>query len=466
MMQKRQLVVNSIYYTTGEVFPRIISVLLLPVLTKYLTPAEYGINSYTNTVMMFSFVFCSLSLNTYLLRNYYKEDTPEGRKAITGNIFILMLMVNGSVTILELLTFPFLIARLSIQVPFNPFFFLAIANNFLEGISIVPLVIYRVQEKARQFATVNMTRTFLQFILTYVLITRCHYGLLSVYMSRLFVNIIYTILFLVILYRNSLFRPDKELFRKALRFSLPLLPGALSYLFILSFDRIVLERNLGLNELGLYSSAATLSLTLNIIIQGLYRSFEQKIFKEHNSPYYERVTDMLYKYFLVCLLTGGFLLSIFSREVFILFTSRKFLDAYKLVGWLVVPVIISGLTTFLGTLLIADHRQKLITKATLISLLITFAGNLTLIKILGVYGAIWTMAASFFFVFFFYMRHVSLRNKYIPELLILLTILIAADLLLQGTSLSLAAAIALKMVFSALYFGLCLFLLRVRLSRI
>lgn len=39
-----KIVKSTIYYSIGEIVPRIISFLLLPILTTYLTPSEYGIN--------------------------------------------------------------------------------------------------------------------------------------------------------------------------------------------------------------------------------------------------------------------------------------------------------------------------------------------------------------------------------------------------------------------------------------
>src|SRR5260370_29519718 len=53
------------------------------------------------------------------------------------------------------------------------------------------------------------------------------------------------------------------------------------------------SKSVGLGLLGLYSTAATLALALNIIIQGLYRAFEQNIFEKHGQPGYHQVTDEL-----------------------------------------------------------------------------------------------------------------------------------------------------------------------------
>jgi O-antigen/teichoic acid export membrane protein len=464
-MRNRKLVVNSIYYTIGEILPKVIGFFLLPLLTKYLSPADYGINSYTNTVMLFSFAFSSLSLNTFLLRNYYKEENIDERKKIIWSVFSLSLATNAVVSGIELVVFPWLLSTWKIAVPFYPFFLLAILNNFLEGFSIIPLVLYRIRQNARLFVTINASKTILQFALTYVLLTSCHYGLVGVYLARLAVNIPYTLLFLVIVYQASIRRVDVQQIRRGLTFSLPLLPGALSFLFISTFDRIVLERTIGLTALGLYAVASTLALTLNVIVQGLYKTFEQKLFEKHGTPAYGQVADTLYKYFIVCLTTGGFVLSLYSKEVFLLFTSHRYLLAYEMVPLLTVSVVVAGISTFLGTLLIAEHQQKVITKATLVSVLLTFAGTLSLIRLFGAYGAILTSIASFLCLYVIYLWQLRLKNHYIAPTLLLLASIPALCYGINRFDLPLLGSMAIKAVLSVLFFGGCLALFKVRLSR-
>jgi O-antigen/teichoic acid export membrane protein len=465
-MPRKKLVVDSIYYTIGEVLPRVVGFFLLPVLTRWLTPAEYGINSYTSTVMLFSFALSSLSLNTFLLRNYYKEDTETGRKRIIGNIFLLTVLTNGLLSGLELLIFPRALVWLKVGIPFHPFFLLAIVNNFLDGLSIVPMVIYRVRKHARTFVLVNSAKVILQFAATWLMLALLHKGLTGVYLARLYVNIPFSILFILIVRSGGAFRPDGAQMRRALQFSLPLLPGVMSYLFLSTFDRIVLEKNLGLTSLGLYSTAATLSLALNVIVQGLYRPFEQRIFETHGAPDYGKVTDTLYRYFLACLLTGGFLLGLFSREIFLFFTSAKYLPAYPLVPLLVVPVVLSGINGFIALLAIADHRQLMITRATILSVCVSIPGTLILVRWLGVYGAILSSSISFGIVGWYYLWSMKLSRNYVWAWGGLLALLPLTSLAFQAAGLPVLYEILLKTGAAGLYGLLCISIFRIDLKSI
>ena len=463
-MQNRRLVINTIYYTIGEILPRIIGFFLLPLLTHYLTPAEYGIYSYTNTVMLFTFALSTLSLNTFLLRNYYKEERPEDKRRIIGNIFLLMLLTNAGVTALELLLFPGLLVWLKTGIPFRPYFLLAIVNNFMEGITVIPLIIYRIRQDARMFVLLSAGRVFLQFGLTAVLLTRWHYGLTGVYLARTFVGIPFTLLYLGIIYRNAFFRIDRLQMLKALRFSLPLLPGVLSYLFITTFDRMVLEKNVGLRSLGLYSTAATLALAVNIITQGLYRAFEQKIFEKHGRPEYETVMDGLHRYFLAALLAGGFVVSLFSREIFLFFTAPEFRPAYRLVPLLIVPVILNGLITFLNVLVIAEQRQTVITQGMSISLVVAIPATFGFIWLWGVYGAILSSAISFGIVVGYYLFKLRLKHPHVLAWGSLLLLLVGICQGVQWLDVGLVPMLFIKVGLAAGYLGLCAFCFKIRLT--
>ena len=62
--------INTIYYSLGELLPKVISFLLLPLYTRYLSPSDYGIVSYTTTITTFLSVIGMLGLNSHVLRYF------------------------------------------------------------------------------------------------------------------------------------------------------------------------------------------------------------------------------------------------------------------------------------------------------------------------------------------------------------------------------------------------------------
>lgn len=423
---------NVVLYTLGEMIPRVLSFLLLPVLTKYLTTSDYGISSYITTVVTFLFVLTTLSVNTYALRTYYKLKSEDEKKKLLGNLFLFLTAWGLVMLTLEALLFPVLLKAFSVQVPFYPYFLLGLIINFFDVVSIIPLVSYRVNEDAKGFVALSVGRTVLQYIFVLLLVAIFKMGLFGSLMGRLLGCVPFAIIYVLIIKRKGIFSLNKEQIKHALLFSLPLLPGALSYLVISMFDRIILERYVSLNELGLYSVASTLALTLNIIIQGIYRSFEQKIFREHNNEGYVILTDKLYKIYIAALCIPGFCMILFAKEVLLFFTSPQYYSAQQYVPYLVVAVIVSGINTFFSTLLIADNRRKVVSYSSFVAAVVSFIGNLLLIKYFGVIGACVASILSFLVVYIFYYYKVSLLNKYLVQQISFAVIFLAIQYVLPS----------------------------------
>ncbi len=441
---------NVALYTIGELIPRILSFLLLPVLTKYLSTSDYGISGYINTVVTFLFVFTTLSVNTYALRSYYKFNSEVEKKKLLGNIFLFLIGWGLIMLCLEILLFPFILNTFSVQAPFYPYFLLALIINFFDVISIIPLIAYRVNEDAKGFVILSVGRTILQYILILLLVAGFNMGLLGSYLGRLIACIPFFLIYFIIIKKKGIFCININQIKNALRFSLPLLPGALSYLIISIFDRVILERYVSLSELGLFSVASTLALTLNMVIQGFYRSFEQKIFREHNNKEYLQVVDKLYKIYLSALYIPGFLLTLFSKEILFFFTSNNFYKADIYVVYLVVAVLISGTNIFLGTLLIADNRRKIVSYSSFTSAIFSFIANLMLIKYYGVLGACIASILSFLVVYVFYNFKLVLLNKYMLPQVFFIIIFFSINFFLP-TTMPLVIVLLIKLLLVAAF---------------
>lgn len=461
-MPGTKTVANVALYTIGEIVPKVLSFLLLPILTHYLSTGDYGISSYTNTVTTFLYVLTTLSVNTYALRYYYKINTSEEKKKLLGNIFLFLSGWGLIMLVLESLLLPFLLKTFSVQVPFYPYFLLALIINFFDITSVIPLVAYRVNDDAKGFVMLSLGRTILQYILILCFVAYYKMGLLGSYTGRLAASIPFFFVYSMVMRKKGSFNFNFKQIKEGLHFSLPLLPGALSYLVISMFDRIILERYVSLSALGLYSVASTLALTLNVVIQGLYRTFEQKIFREHSKEGYKPLVDSLYKIYIVALFIPGFMLILYVKEILLFFTSQQYYPSAQYVVYLVVAVIVSGMNTFFGTILIADNKRKIITYSSFISAIASFALNLVLIKIFGVFGACIASILSFLVVYIFYFRKVDLVNKYLFQQVLFVTIFFGSAFFIPN-NLSIPADIGLKFLCLIAFFIVIKFTMKISL---
>lgn len=395
----RKLFSNTILYTIGEVVPRIIAFLMMPIFTRYLVPADYGILSYTNSVIAFVYAFCTLSLNTYVLRFYFDCKNEDEKKKLLGNIFVFIAFVNSVVLVLLNFAMPIVIEKAHIAVPWKPYFRLAIFNNFLESFSIIPLVYFRVKQNAKAFVSVSVGRCIAQYIATFIFLVPLRMGVMAQYYGRLFTLFPFFFLYVGIICINGRINFNWNQIKDGLKYSLPLLPGSISYLALTGFDRIVLERYVSLEVLGIYNIAYTIAFALNMIIQSFYRALEPDIFQKYNSeaiegifvPYMRKMNNV-YNFALYAM---ALFLSLFAKEALMIVASEKYYSAVMYVPSVLVGVIFAGRKLMIDCALAAEKRSIVSGIGTMIGAGISVIINLILIPRLGVIAAPIALSLSY-----------------------------------------------------------------------
>ena len=390
-----RIIKQTALYSLGEIIPKIIGFVLLPIYTHYLTAGDYGIMSYTNSVVMFLFVLSTLSLNSYVLRTYYELGTEVERRKLLGNVFLFVTFINVFLLIAGFAIIPHLISYYHLQIPWEPYFKLAVINNFLELFSVIPLVLFRVRQQAKYFVFLSLTRVLLQFGLTYYFIVIRKDGLIGSYTGSLYPLLGFFIIYWAIMMRNATLKIDFSQIKDALRFSLPLLPGALSYLALSFSDRLILERYVTIKEIGVYNVAFILSSALNIIIQSGYKAIEPEIFKRYNTATFTSFIKQAQSVFFVFLFAGALFLSLFSQEVFKYMTSEAFQKGYLVVPIIMIGVIMTGQNVIYGGIITAEKKTKVIGFATIVGAITSITLNLFLIPHFGIYAAAFSSALAF-----------------------------------------------------------------------
>lgn len=386
---------NTAIYALGEILPKIISFLLLPVFTRYLSTTEYGIISYTSSFMLLFMVIGTLSLNSYALRFYFEHKKEKERKHLLGSVYMTIALVNVVLLGIGWLVFPAIISRYNIQVPWHPYFQLALINNFLVSFSIVPQVIYRVRQDSARYVALNFSYSMLTFLFNIIFVVFLKKGILGYYYSTLLVSIPYFFIYANIIRKYACFKLSKKYITEGLRFSLPLLPGAIAYFFLNMADRIILERNVPLSEIGIYNIAVTLTGALGIIIQSGYHAIEPEIFNHYGSPnYYDFVKKAQTIYFSAIYILA-LIIALFSQEVFIIMTGPSFHEGYYLVPILTIGVVMSGQNVIYGGVLASEKRTKVQGAISVSGAAFSILFNLLLIPFWGTIAAATSRMTSY-----------------------------------------------------------------------
>ncbi len=394
MDSSKQLLKNTSIYALGDIIPRAVNFVFFPILTHYLTPADYGILNYVSSINNFLTIITFLCLNTYYMVYYNRVDGDEERKKLLGNISIFVIGVNLFLCIFLFVIGPFVFGLFGDNIPFYPYIAIGILTNFLNIFSILPSCLLRMQERPALFTLINVSKAVLVTLFTALLVIYFAFGVNGALASNLVITFVAALIFVIITYKNAIFKWNKKQIKEALAFSLPLLPGSIAYYFVSMSDRLLINKYLTLLDLGLYSTASSLALLMNTISYGAYKAFEPYIFKIYTQPgFSQRIRKVTYNYYYLLLLIAlGIVL--FSKDFLVLFTDNKYFKAADYVPLLVLGCFFSSFTFLFGSVITAAGKTKLCSYISIIGGIISVTLNVILLRY-GVIFACITSAVSF-----------------------------------------------------------------------
>jgi len=460
------LIKNTLIYSIGEVVPRLLSFILLPIYTHFLSPSDYGILSYTNSIMVFMPILSTLCLNSFLIRYYFERKTEIDKRKLVGNIFLFIAFLNLLIFISGFLFIPKLIIHFQVKILWNPYFKLAFIAYFLDVFSLIPLVLYRVRQKSIYFVALSLSKVVFQYVIIFILIVFYKGGLLGYYYGNIVALIPFFFIYWIIIFKNCIFNFNWNEIKEGLKFSLPLLPGAVAYLLLSFSDRIILERYVPISEIGIYSIAYTLAFSLNMVIYSVYKAIEPEIFLKYATLDFERFILKSKSIFFLIIYTGALFISLFSQEIFSLMTSKSYAKGYLYVPFIIIGVIMTGQNVIFGGILTAEKRTKIIGIAALLGFIVSVTFNLLFIPQFGTYAAAISSAISFFVVnLFLYFKMNFSKKSLKQEALALATYLLIMYLFFIIIDLQLSInGILIKLLTFILYFFFLLKIFKVKLE--
>jgi O-antigen/teichoic acid export membrane protein len=394
-------------YSSGALFLRGVSFLLIPVYTRLLDPAEYGRLDLVLTVSYTLELFFSWGLLQVMQMDYYKFSDEE-RNVRLSQILTLYTFLSGGLYAVTFFVLPsaaesFEVSRM-LLVP-------ALANSFLNFYQGFLLIRLRFSERPKVFTGMQVGLGLLSLILNLLFVVGLRSGISGIIYSNL-ITVAVAAVALFGFHRDGAGVRPGVLTRSAvsglLRHGVLFLPGLLSYWLMSAAGRWFLLHHSGIDQVGLYSVATRFSFIVEpLVLQPLLNAWTPRMLKGFAAGDYRvRISRWLLPV-MVAAVAGGFLLQLVAGWVVD--------DSYR-EGLYVIPVLVLGtgfslLAQAAAQLVIFRRKVHLTMSGIVTGLCVTMASNYLLVPRFGVYGAaISTVAGNlcwFLIVYGFFLRERS-----------------------------------------------------------
>jgi O-antigen/teichoic acid export membrane protein len=391
----RRLATTGAAYTAANILSKLIAVALLPLYTRYLAPADYGVAEVLFAAVVAASIVVRFGVIEAVLRFYYKAGEDPDR-VVAASFAALFWFATAAALIALPFAAPLSEALLDQRAP--DLMRIAIAGLWVATLHEYLLTLFRLEERARAFFAVTIANVIAAIALTVALVVGADEGARGLLLGSYVSGGLFVLGLIVVHWQRLSLDPDPPLLRRMLRFGLPTMPAELS-LYALNFvDRIIIIRTLGAAEAGLYALAIKFAQGVNILARGFQLAWPPLAYSIEDDDEARRVYARVVTLFLAAcaLVVAG--LWLFARWIARALAAPEFFESYEAVGLISAAIALYALYMVQLVILGRTGRTELNFPATFAALLVNVVLNLLLVPPLGIVGAGLALVASYLVV--------------------------------------------------------------------
>jgi len=406
-----KLVKNTAIYSIGQILPKTAGFILLPIYTRFLTPADYGVVISMAVLQTILAIFFTLCLERSLVRLYWDYKTENDKKDFFGTITI-SIAVLSSVSLFLLFIFNKYVGLIYKSIDFYPFYAYAILSSFIGVFSLVPKKYLMLKEKAGTFIILSLLQFVLGAVFILYFITVAKEGAIGYLKGNLFSIITILPIFILISIKICNLKFKYRIFKSAFSFSLPIVPAIMTAWILNLSDRVFIERYFTLDDVGIYSMGYKIAGLVGLFTGSFGLAYGPIFFKLANSNNQTIAKKKIFKYnhlYLIVVVFICFVISFFSKEVIILLLDEKYKDAYSFVPLIAFSYLFSQAGGITGRFFEQSKKMKAHMWLCMSAAIMNIALNFLLIPSFGPFGAAYatiiSMAIPWFFGYVFCKKH-------------------------------------------------------------
>ena len=385
--QLARLARHSAVYGLGAVVSRLIGILLLPLVTRYLERADLGAVDTLIALSVVLVIVLRAGISMAFFRFYFDADDEAGRTRVVRTSFWFTMTAATAGLLAGVLLAPqiseALFATDSRAGLVRAAFVLLWAQMNYEQLT----ALFRVEERSIAYVTATLANVLITVGSTVLLVAVWHKGALGVLVGNFTGTL--AVFFVLLAYRRFQLglEFDRGLFRQMQRFGLPLVPSGLALWAIDFSSRFFLVKLKGQAEVGLYSVGVRISAAILLLLIALRTAWPAFAYSIKDDTEAKRTYGFVLTYVLFVSCWLALTLSLLAPWIVRVLAAPAYYEGAR-----VVPLLVFSATAFLAFNVMSIGIGR--AKATQLNWVVTGAAavvdvalNLALIPPYGMIGA-------------------------------------------------------------------------------
>lgn len=382
MSNANRFIKSSAVYFVGNVLTKVISFVLLPMFTIYISTEDMGYYDLSVSYLNILVPVIGMEVWSAFLRYMFDFENKEDKYRV---IFNGMVIFSGS-TVVYCLLFAVLGIVTDVRCLFLIFFYgwFTILQNIYSFVA-------RGLGFNTTFAVSGIISSLVNSVSNIVMVIGLNMRLESLYIAYILGHIAQILILesKVKIFRHLSFKLlDKQLLVSMLKYSLPLSLNSAAFWFLSSYNKVGVANILGLENNGIYSVAGKFTAALTLISTCFSMAWQELVYSKGNetdkSDFYTSASN----YYIKFLMVGLLLLVPVVQVVFpFMVVGEGYKSAFEFIPLYLLATVASIYSNFLGNIFGAEKKTGVIMFSTLVAAVVNVAVLHLLIGTMGVQAA-------------------------------------------------------------------------------
>ena len=387
---------HSMIYGLGILMNRVISFLMIPVYTRYLIPAQYGILELLSLTTELIGMLLSMRISRAMYRFYFEYTSEKDKNEVisTGMLSFGLLGLAG-LTIASFFS-GYLAEMILDSRQYAYYFNISFVSLWFNTLNMMGYDYLQVNKKSALFVSLSSLKLLLNVSCNIYFIVFAEMGVLGVLYGNLISSIAMTLILVgPILFKVGV-RFSKEKLSELLRFGLPLIPGALSNFAVLASDRYFVKFFGSLADAGIYSLSYKFSIITHSFVTipffNIWSVRRLELMKHKDS---EKILGRIITYFFIVVTFISLGVSALAKDTLRLITSQGYWEASIYIPILALSYLVYSLFDHFVANILIEKKTKYISYIDIGNGALNIILNIFLIRRYGIYGAAFATLISY-----------------------------------------------------------------------
>lgn len=399
----RQFFQHSLVYGVANLLARGLSLFLIPLYTRVLSPGEYGVLDILSIVGNFVNLFITLEITQGFARLSSDLESDEERCEFASTALWFVVIMYAVFTCIAMLLSEYLAHVIVGSSTWSGVIRLMIVFVAINGVLSVLQSQLRWSLQTRNYAIVSVVVMAVTVCSSVFFVLLLNYGIVGIVVSQI-LGVVAGAGLSYVLSRSFfklrfVWRKCKEM----LQFSIPLIPSSINVFIALYLDRIAIKQVMTLSDVGLYGVAYRFASVVGLLMIGFNNSLTPLIYNKYKLASTPCEIARIFRYFLMLALSALILIAAFAREILVVFTTDIYYDAWPLMPVIAGGILFSSMYIFMPGMDIGK-KTKNISVVNIISGMVNIPLNFALIPLIGTMGAAVATLCSSILMFVLYVN--------------------------------------------------------------